>query len=98
VKGAIADVLLMSPAAGPKFKVFVDRKTHHVVKEEYRGKNIEGAPVREELFLEDYRKVGAVTMPHRTTILQDGQPFLEGQTQSYSLEPIPADKFKKSAS
>jgi len=98
IKGAVADVVLMSPAGMPQFKIFVDRKTHHVVKEEYRGKNIEGTPVKEELFLEDYRKVGKVTMPHRTTIVQDGQPFLSGQTQRYSWDPIPAEKLKKSAS
>jgi len=87
--------VLMSPAGLPKFKVYVDRTTHHVVKEEYRSKNFQGTPVQEELYLEDYRKVGSVVMPHKVTIIQDGQPFLSSETQSLDWGAIPADKFKR---
>lgn len=96
VLGGQADVVLMSPPGGrATFKVFVDRKSHLVVKHEYRGRNFQGAPVNEELLLEDYRKVGSLLMPHKVTILQDGEPFLSSEATSIGWETIPPEKFKK---
>jgi zinc protease len=96
VKGVKADVLLMTtPAGKSKFKVFVDQKSHLVVKHEYRGRSFQGAPVNEELFMEDYRKAGTLLMPHKLTILQDGQPFMSSEATSIGWEPIPPEKFRK---
>lgn len=97
VGGAPADIVLMSPAGLKKFKVFVDRKTHYIVKQEGHGKNFQGAPVQEEIFLEGYKKSGALIVPHKVKVLQDGQDFLSSETNSFGWEAIPADKFKKSA-
>jgi zinc protease len=98
VKGAPADVVLMRPAGGKPFKVFVDRKTRYVVKAEYAGRNpMMGTPVHEELFLEDFRKVGALVLPHRSIVVQDGEQFLRTETTSFSWAPIPMDKFRKSS-
>ena len=98
VNGAPADVILMTPATGKKFKVYVDRKTRFVVKEEHQGRNFQGAPVKEELFQEDFRKVGTILVPHKRTVLQDGKPFISTGVTSVLLTDIPPDKFKKSAS
>jgi len=98
VKGSPADVVLMSPAGGKTFKVFVDQKTRYVVKAEYAGRNpMMGTPVHEELFLEDFRKVGALVLPHRSIVVQDGEQFLRTETTSFSWAPIPNEKFKKSS-
>jgi hypothetical protein len=98
LNGAPADVLLMSPEASAKFKVFVDRTTSQVVKMEYRGKSVQGTPVREELWLSDYRKAGSLVLPYKGKVLQDGQPFLAAEVAAFSWEVIPADKFKKPSS
>lgn len=98
VKGAPADVLLLSPAGLERFKVFVDRKSSLVVKEEYKGRNFQGAPVHEELFLENYKKVGALTLPHSATVVQDGEQFLKSETSSFSWTVIPVEKFRKTES
>ena len=95
VRGAPADIVLMSPPGAEKFKLFVDRTTHRVVKQEYRGKSFQGTPVREEVFLDDYRKVGAVVLPHKSEIKQDGETAISSETQQIGWDPIPADKFLK---
>jgi hypothetical protein len=98
VKGAPADVVLMRPAGGKPFKLFVDRKTRYVVKAEYAGRNpMMGTPVHEELFLEDFRKVGGLVLPHRSIVVQDGEQFLRTETTSFSWAPIPIEKFRKSS-
>lgn len=98
VKGAAADLVLLSPEGRERFKVYVDRKTHLVIKEEYRSKSFQGAPVQEERFLEDYRKAGGLLLPFRSTIHQDGQPHVSSQVTSYGWDAIPADKFARSQS
>lgn len=98
VGGAPADIVLMSPAGLKQFRVFVDRKTHFIVKQEGHGKNFQGAPVREEIFLSGYKKSGALMVPHKVKVLQDGQDFLDSETNSFGWDAIPAAKFKKSAS
>lgn len=98
VQGSKAEVVLLSPAGLDKFKVFVDRKTHLVVKQEYKGRNLQGAPVREELFLSDYKKVGALVLPHAATVVQDGEEFMKSTTSSFSWTAIPAGKFRKADS
>ncbi len=97
VNGAATDVVLMSPVGGKKFKVFVDKASRLVVKQEGRSKNMQGAPVRSETFYEGFKKVGALLLPHKVSIVQDGQPFLSAETTSLTTDAIPADKFKKSA-
>jgi zinc protease len=95
VKGAAVDVVLLSPEGREKFKIYVDRKTQLVIKEEYRGKSFQGVPVDEERFLEDYRKVRGLLLPHRSTVHQDGQLFVSSQVTSYGWEEIPPDRFTK---
>jgi zinc protease len=98
VNGAKTDVVLMSPPGRKTFKICVDQKTHMVVKEEYPGKSFQGAPVYEEHFLEDYKKIGAVLMPHKITVNQDGKAFLSSSVTGFTLGEIPAEKFKKTQS
>jgi hypothetical protein len=95
VKGAKADIVLMKPPGLASFKLFVDRTTHHIVKQEYRGTNMQGVPVDQEVFLEDYRKAGPLLLPHKTSVLQDGQPAMGYESTGFSWDPIPAEKFKK---
>ena len=100
VDGAPADVLLLTPPrASKKFKVYVDKTSHLVVKMDYRGKSIQGSPVDQEEFLHNYKTVGAVKLPHKTVIHQDGKLFLQSETSKLSLtDVIPADKFAKAES
>ena len=97
VGGAPADVVLMSPAGLKKFKVFVDRKSRFIIKQEGHGKNFQGAPVHEEVFMDGFKKSGTLIVPHKVRVLQDGQEFLNSETNTFGWDPIPADKFKKSA-
>ena len=84
---------------GKKFKVYVDKTSHLVVKLDYRGKSIQGSPVDQEEFLHNYKTVGAVKLPHKTVIHQDGKLFLQSETSKLSLtDVIPADKFAKAES
>ena len=100
VDGAPADVVLLSvPTGGRKFKVFVDKASHLVVKLEYQGKNMQGSPVHQEVFLSSYKPVGKLKLPHKSTIHQDGEFFLEAVTTSISTtNAIPAEKFAKAES
>ena len=100
VDGAPADVVLLAvPAGGRKFKVFVDKASHFVVKLEYQGKSMQGSPVHQEVFLGSYKPVGKLKLPYKSTIHQDGEFFLEAVTTSISTtEAIPAEKFAKAES
>ena len=100
VNGADADVVLLTPPrGGKKFKVYVDKSTHLVVKLDYRGKSVQGNPVDQEEFLSDYRPVDKVKLPHKAVIHQDGQLFIESATSNLSIsDVIPAEKFAKSES
>jgi hypothetical protein len=100
VDGAPVDVVLLSPPSGGKpFRAFVDQGSHLVVKLAYRGKSIQGDPVDQEEFLQSYKSVGGVKLPHKTVIHQDGQLFLESQTSKLSTtDVIPAEKFAKAES
>ena len=92
-------VLLAVPAGGRKFKVFVDKASHFVVKLEYQGKSMQGSPVHQEVFLGSYKPVGKLKLPYKSTIHQDGEFFLEAITTSISTtEAIPAEKFAKAES
>jgi len=49
-----------------------------------------------QLRFEDYRKVGALVLPHRITQAQDGEINEEWEIKSYELNPqFKADKFQK---
>ena len=100
VNDADADVVLLTPPhGGKKFKVYVDKTTHYVVKIDYRGKSIQGNPVDQEEFLSDYKAVGKVKLPHKAVIHQDGQLFIESATSTLSItDVIPAAKFTKTES
>ncbi|HEX8139273.1 MAG TPA: hypothetical protein VF544_17050 [Pyrinomonadaceae bacterium] len=61
----------------------------------------EGPPAKAEeaeyqLRFEDYRKVGALVLPHRITQAQDGEINEEWEIKSYEINPqFKADKFQK---
>lgn len=61
----------------------------------------EGPPAQPEeaeyqLRFEDYRKVGALVLPHRITQAQDGEMNEEWEIKSYEINPqFKADKFQK---
>jgi hypothetical protein len=100
VDGAAADIVLMSPPGGhEKFKVFLDRSSHLVTKLEYRGSDMQGTPVNTEEFLKSYKTVAGIKLPHASTQLNDGQPFMDSQSTGTSLnDAIPAAKFAKAES
>lgn len=100
VDGAAADIVLMTPPGGhDKFKVFLDRSSHLVTKLEYRGTDMQGTPVNTEEFLKNYKTVAGVKLPHASTQLNDGEPFMDGQSTGISLnDAIPAAKFAKAES
>jgi len=97
VHGKTADIVLMSLANGNTFKVFVDRSTQRVVKQESRGKNLQGAPVVAEIFYGDFRRApNGVHVPHKVTMLHDGEPFLSAEITSLTWDVIPDAKFTRS--
>ena len=52
-----------------------------------------------EEFLQGYKKVGGIQLPHKTVIHQEGQLFLESETSKLSTtDVIPAAKFAKAES
>ncbi len=87
----------MALANGNTFKVFVDRSTQRVVKQESRGKNLQGAPVVAEIFYDDFRRApNGVHVPHKVTMLHDGEPFLSAEITSLTWDVIPDAKFTRS--
>ncbi len=55
--------------------------------------------MHQEEFLAGYKAVGKLKLPHKATIHQDGEFFLETTTTSISVtDAIPADKFAKAES
>jgi predicted Zn-dependent peptidase len=97
VDGVPANAILMTPPTGArKFKLLVDPSSNLIVKMEYRSKDMQGSPVHQEEFLSSWKTVGAIKLPHKAKILQDGKPFLESDTTAVSVkDAIPAEKFAK---
>lgn len=97
VEGAACAVVLMTPPNGDdKFKIYVDQKSNYVVKSEHPGKNFQGAPVHQEEYYGDFKKVGGVVLPHTQKVFQNGELFIEMKSTSISTtDEIPADKFAK---
>jgi predicted Zn-dependent peptidase len=95
VEGRVVQVVAMTPPhGGKKFKVFVDAENHRVMKTEHPSKNFQGAPVTQEEFYKDYKKVGSVMLPHTTIVHQDGEMFMQSKSTSISVtKSIPDDKF-----
>ncbi len=100
VDGAPADVVLMTPPSGhEKFRVFLDKGSKLVTKLEYRGSDMQGTPVNTEEFLKGYKTVSGVKLPHKSAQLNDGEPFMELESTSITLNgDIPAEKFAKAES
>jgi hypothetical protein len=98
VEGRKVHVVAMSPPhGGKKFKVFIDAENHRVLKTEHPGKNFQQAPVTQEEFYKDYKKVGNVMLPYTTIVHQDGEMFMKSTSSSISVtKSIPDDKFVQS--
>jgi zinc protease len=76
--------------------IYVDKETHRIVRMDYRGRGITGAPVMAKEFFEDYRQVGGIWYPYKHRIVHDDAP-LATMTVS-SIKPntgLTAETFKK---
>ena len=66
---------------------------------EYRGTDMQGAPVSTEEFLKGYKTVAGVKLPHKSVQMNDGEVFMEGERAGISVNAaIPAAKFAKAES
>ena len=63
VKGVPASVLLVTQPSGKKLKIFISKETHHVVQFSY-DTEIGGGVENVVAFLEDYRDVDGIKIPH----------------------------------
>jgi outer membrane lipoprotein-sorting protein len=68
-----ADVVLVTDPGGDSVRLFVDQQSGYVVKQEYQGEAAGQGPVAEQRIFSDFRTVGALVLPHRTVVLQDGK-------------------------
>jgi len=76
--------------------IYVDKETHRIVRMDYRGRGITGAPVMAKEFFEDYRQVGGIWYPYKHRIVHDDAPLATMTVTSIKSDTgLTAETFKK---
>lgn len=74
-----ADVIEISAKDGPQVRLFIDAASGQLLKKEYRGEALAGAPAQVEELYEDFREVSGLRVPFKTVIWQNEKRFAENQ-------------------
>ena len=84
VQGKQAHILALQQPSGEMLKVYISAETHYIVKIAYREMN-QGMIVNRETFMDDYRDVDGIKVPHHVVQNVEGQPFSESRIKSVTL-------------
>lgn len=84
VMGAPAAVVLVPQPSGELLKLFISEETHYIVKFAFRETD-QGVTLNKERFLDDYRAVDGVKMPHRIIQNVEGERFTETRITSLTV-------------
>src|SRR5262249_49807805 len=79
VKGKEAIGIRASKKGQRDLNLYFDKKTHHLVKTEFRTRLSPGGDkeVTQEKYFSDMKEVDGIRMPSRIVIEHDGKPFME---------------------
>lgn len=95
VNGKATDVIAVT-IADTKFTVFFDKETHLPIKLAGEGMNPMGEKVPTEAFYDNYKEVGGIKLPHKSTVFQAGEKFADFTVSDIKLNSgIDEAKFKK---
>ncbi len=74
-----AEVVEISSPEGQSVQLYIDGASGQLLKKQYRGDAMLGPASQVEELYEDFRDVGGLRVPFKTTVLQDGKKFAETQ-------------------
>ena len=84
VQGKQTHILAVQQPSGEMLKVFIGDETYYIVKISYREMN-QGMAVNRETFMDDYRDVDGIKVPHHIVQNVDGQPLSESRVTGITL-------------
>jgi hypothetical protein len=94
VDGQPADGVKVTGKDFAETRLYFDRKTHRLVKFERQAQPETGEPAKQEVFLRDYKEIGGVQRPMKTTVLVNGKVTVEGEIIEYQdLEKVDSKEF-----
>lgn len=77
--------LEISAKGGPAVRLFVDAKTGLPLKQTYRSAQPQGPPAAIEETFADFRDVQGIKVPHKISIVQNGNKFAEVTVQEFKI-------------
>jgi hypothetical protein len=90
-----ADVIEIA-GGGTQVLVYIDAASGQMLKKEYLGQAMAGAPAKVEEFYDDFREVSGVRVPFKTIIHQNGNKFAETQITEFQYNTgLKADELAK---
>lgn len=84
VMGKPAAVVLVTQPSGETLKLFISEETHYVVKMGFRETE-QGVTANRETFMDDYRDIAGVKIPHHIVQNVEGELFIENWISSVTL-------------
>jgi hypothetical protein len=84
VKGASSHILLVPQPSGQLLKVFVSKETHYIVKF-IHSETQQGVTVKGETFIDDYRDVAGIKIPHHLVQNTDGELYIDMRITGVTL-------------
>ncbi|MCK4306137.1 MAG: insulinase family protein [Candidatus Eisenbacteria sp.] len=90
IEGTLCEAVYARDSDVKEWILYFDAKTHLLRAMDYASRGQQG-PMGVREFLNDYRKVGGVRIPHAFKSLHDGDPFMELNLKSIEVN-VPVDE------
>jgi predicted Zn-dependent peptidase len=87
VDGRTLTAVRVKPPEATAFTLLLDPDTHRPVRMKFQGTTMQGAPVDSMSVFEDYKTVGNIEVPHRSTVYQDGEQSAKATLTELRLNP-----------
>lgn len=87
VDGETLTAVRVKPPEATAFTLLLDPGTHRPARMKYQGTTMQGAPVDSMSVFEDYKTVGDIEVPHRSTVYQDGEQSAQATLTELRLNP-----------
>ena len=87
VDGRSLPAVRVKPPEATAFTLLLDPDTHRPLRMRFQGTTMQGAPVDSTSVFEDYKAVGDIQVPHRSTVYQDGEQSAEATLAELRLNP-----------
>lgn len=99
VDGMKTTVIKVSRAGHPTVKLYFDKKSHHLVKSQFKTMSSEQKKeVTAEYHFSDFKMSAGATLPHRMVLKHDGKLYVEGEVTEMTPAKLDAKTFARPAS